>query len=232
MRATRIKLGKTMSVNHRGPEDHPPHDPPPGDPSPSPRRPPRRTQADRSAATRRALLGAGRDLFTERGFAGAGQEEIVERAGVTRGALSHHFGTKQGLFLAVVQDVQADLAGRIGRAALQGRDPMEQLGLGCLAFLDAAMDASVGRIVLLDGPAVLGWQTWREIDAVHGLGLVTEALEHVMEAGLIENQPVQPLAHLLLAALNEAAMLVANDENPVAARALVGGTVERLLARL
>jgi AcrR family transcriptional regulator len=232
MRATRIKLGKTMSVNHRGPEDHPPHDPPPGDPSPSPRRPPRRTQADRSAATRRALLGAGRDLFTERGFAGAGQEEIVERAGVTRGALSHHFGTKQGLFLAVMQDLQADLAGRIGRAALQGHDPMEQLRLGCLAFLDAAMDASVGRIVLLDAPAVLGWQKWREIDAVHGLGLVTEALEAVMEAGLIENQPVQPLAHLLLAALNEAAMLVANDEDPVAARARVGVTVERLLARL
>ena len=83
-----------------------------------------------------------------------------------------------------------------------------------MAFLDAAMDRSVGRIVLLDAPAVLGWQTWREIDAVHGLGLVTEALDHVMEAGLVERQPVQPLAHLLLAALNEAAMLVANADDP------------------
>ena len=232
MRVTRIKLSPVMPVNHADPEDHRPHHPSSQDRSPSPRRGPRRSQAERSAATRQALLGAGRALFTERGFAGAGQEEIVERAGVTRGALSHHFGTKQGLFLAVVEDVQADLAGRIGRAALEGRDPMEQLRLGCLAFLDAAMDASVGRIVLLDGPAVLGWQTWREIDAVHGLGLVTEALEHVMGAGLIEQQPVAPLAHLLLAALNEAAMLVANDEDPVAARALVGVTVERLLARL
>ena len=109
---------------------------------------------------------------------------------------------------------------------------MDQLRLECLAFLDAAMDRSVGRIVLLEAPAVLGWQLWRQIDAVHGLGLVTEALEHVMEAGLIERQPVQPLAHLLLAALNEAAMLVANADDPVATRAQVGATVERLLTRL
>jgi AcrR family transcriptional regulator len=209
MRATRIKLRTTMSVNH-----------------------PRRTQAERSAATRQALLEAGRVLFAERGFAGSGQEEIVDRAGVTRGALSHHFGTKQGLFLAVVQSVQGDLADLIGQAAMAGGDPMEQLRLGCLAFLDAAMDPAVGRIVLLDAPAVLGWQMWREIDAVHGLGLVTEALDHVMDAGLIARQPVQPLAHLLLAALNEAAMLVANAEDPVATRALVGDTVERLLSRL
>jgi hypothetical protein len=109
---------------------------------------------------------------------------------------------------------------------------MEQLRLGCLAFLDAAMDRSVGRIVLLDAPAVLGWQKWREIDAAHGLGLVTEALEHVMDAGLVETQPVLPLAHLLLAALNEAAMLVANADDPVTTRALVGATVERFLANL
>jgi AcrR family transcriptional regulator len=209
MRATRIKLGNTMSVNH-----------------------PRRTQAERSATTRQALLDAGRALFAERGFAGSGQEEIVERAGVTRGALSHHFGTKSQLFLAVVQDVQGDVAELITEAAMKGADPMDQLRLGCLAFLDAAMDPSVSRIVLLDAPAVLGWQTWREIDAAHGLGLVTEALDHVMDAGLIERQPVQPLAHLLLAALNEAAMLVANAEDLVATRALVGVTVERLLARL
>jgi AcrR family transcriptional regulator len=225
-----------MTVNHHpGDRDDPPPRSEPASDRSSGRRPSdgqRRTQAERSAATRQALLDAGRALFAEHGFAGAGQEEIVERAGVTRGALSHHFGTKQGLFLAVVQDLHADLADRIARAAMEGRDPMEQLRLGCLAFLDAAMDRPVGRIVLLDAPAVLGWQTWREIDAVHGLGLVTEALTHVMDAGLIEIQPVQPLAHLLLAALNEAAMLVANADDPVATRALVGVTVERLLARL
>ncbi len=210
-----------MPVNHRPGNAH-------GDAAARPRR----TQAERTAATRQALLDAGRALFAEDGFAGAGQEEIVERAGVTRGALSHHFGTKQGLFLAVVQDVQGDVAARIAQAALEGSDPMEQLRRGCLAFLDAAMERPVARIVLLDAPAVLGWQTWREIDAVHGLGLVTEALEHVMDAGLVETQPVLPLAHLLLAALNEAAMLVANAEDPAATRTLVGVTVERLLDRL
>jgi AcrR family transcriptional regulator len=218
MRVTCIKLISAMSVNNLPPDTNEPV--------------PRRTQAERSATTRRALLEAGRALFAECGFAGAGQEEIVERAGVTRGALGHHFGTKQGLFLAVVHEVQSDLAGRISEAALAGHDPMDQLRRGCLAFLDAAMDRSVGRIVLLDAPAVLGWQVWREIDAEHGLGLVTEALEHVMNAGLIETQPVQPLAHLLLAALNEAAMLVANAEDPVATRALMGVTVARLLSRL
>jgi AcrR family transcriptional regulator len=204
---------------------------PPGEDRPAPTRK-RRSQAERSATTRRALLDAGRSLFTERGFAGAGQEEIVERAGVTRGALSHHFATKQGLFRAVLQDVQADVARRITRAALAGSDPMDHLRRGCLAFLDAAMDRSVGRIVLIDAPAVLGWQTWREIDAAHGLGLVSEGLDAVMDAGLVERQPVQPLAHLLLAALNEAAMLVVNAEDPIAARAEVGVTVERLLSRL
>jgi len=234
MRVTRIKLGKAMPVNHPPGDAHQEDgasDTRPAGDREAPARP-RRTQAERTATTRQALLDAGRSLFAERGFAGAGQEEIVDRAGVTRGALSHHFGTKQGLFLAVVQDVQGDVAGRIGRAAAEGGDPMEQLRRGCLAFLDAAMERSVARIVLLDAPAVLGWQTWREIDAVHGLGLVTEALEHVMDAGLIETQPVLPLAHLLLAALNEAAMLVANDEDPAATRTLVGVTVERLLDRL
>jgi AcrR family transcriptional regulator len=235
MRVTRIKLGRIVTVNHHPGDDARDNSESERQAStgtgPAPARA-HRTQAERSATTRQALLDAGRALFAERGFAGAAQEEIVERAGVTRGALSHHFGTKQGLFLAVLQDAQGDLADRIARAAMEGGDPMEQLRLGCLAFLDAAMERSVGRIVLLDAPAVLGWQRWREIDAAHGLGLVTEALEHVMDAGMVERQPVLPLAHLLLAALNEAAMLVANDDDPVATRAVVGATVERFLAHL
>lgn len=193
---------------------------------------PRRSQAARRAATRQALLDAGRQLFAERGFAGAGQEEIVERAGVTRGALSHHFGTKEGLFRVVVEAVEQDLTERIATAAMAGDNPVEHLRFGCLAFLDAALDPAVRRIILLDAPAVLGWQAWRDLETVYGLGLVSEALEHCMEAGLIAARPVQPLAHLLLAALNEAAMLVANADDPVETRALVGPEVERLLARL
>ncbi len=199
------------------------------DPGPQPRR---RTQAERRAATRLALLDAGRELFAERGFAGAGQEEIVERAGVTRGALAHHFSTKQGLFRAVVESVETDLTARIAEAAMRGDGPMEHLRLGCLAFLDAALDPAVRRIVLLDAPAVLGWQAWREMDTTYGLGLVSEALEHCMEGGFMARRPVQPLAHILLAALNEAAMLVANAEDPTSTRAVVGKEVEHLLTML
>jgi AcrR family transcriptional regulator len=192
----------------------------------------RRTQAERSSATRRALLDAGRELFAQYGFADAGQEDIVERAGVTRGALAHHFGTKQGLFHAVVESIQVELGVVVATAAMSGHDPMEQLRLGCMAFLDSALDPAVRRIVLLDAPAVLGWQAWREMDTDHGLGLVTEALEHCMEAGLVAPRPVQPLAHILLAALHEAAMLVANADDPVATRDVVGHEVEHLLSRL
>jgi AcrR family transcriptional regulator len=199
------------------------------DPSPPGRR---RSQAERTAATRRALLDAGRQLFAQRGFAGAGQEEIVERAGVTRGALSHHFATKQGLFRAVVESIERELGEHVAVTAMRGDDPMDQLRLGCLAFLDAALDPAVRRIVLLDAPAVLGWQAWRELDTTYGLGLVSEALEHCMDAGLLPRRSVPPLAHILLAALNEAAMLVANAEDPVATRVAVGHEVEHLLAHL
>ena len=198
----------------------------------SPKEPGRRSQAERRSETRRALLDAGRELFAERGFAGAGQEDIVERAGVTRGALAHHFATKKGLFRAVVESVEIELTENIATTAMRGDDPMAHLRLGCLAFLDAALDPAVRRIVLLDAPAVLGWQEWRKIDATYGLGLVSEVLAHCMEAGVLSPRPVQPLAHILLAALNEAAMLVANADDPVATRVAVGEEVEHLLCSL
>jgi AcrR family transcriptional regulator len=192
----------------------------------------RRTQAQRRAATRQALLDAGRELFAAHGYADAGQEEIVERAGVTRGALSHHFGTKQGLFRAVVEAVEEDLTTRIGEAAMEGTDPLDHLRRGCMAFLDAALDPAVRRIVLIDAPAVLGWESWREMETIYGLGLVSEALEVCMDAGAIPRRPIQPLAHMLLASLNEAAMLVAAAEAPEQARGEVGTEVERLLGAL
>jgi AcrR family transcriptional regulator len=194
---------------------------------------PRRTQASRSAATRAALLAAGRRLFAERGYAGAARDDIVELAGVTRGALQHHFGRKQDLFLAVVEELETELGARIITSSMEAGDtPMDHLVLGCHAFLDAATDAAFRRIVLLDAPAVLGWQAWRDLDARFGLGLVREGLAAVMEAGQMEAQPVEPLAHMLLAALNEGAMLVAQADDHGAARAEVGAAVDKLLARL
>jgi AcrR family transcriptional regulator len=189
----------------------------------------RRTQAERSAATKDALISSARELFAERGFAGAGREDIVERAGVTRGALHHHFGGKEGLFLAVVESVHREMFERIATAAMSATDPMDQLRRGCAAFLDSAMDPAVRRIVLLDAPAVLGWHARREIDVAHALGLVIEGLNAAMDSGAIERRPVEVLAHLLLGALNEAAMLVANSDDPKGTRAVVGEAVDHLL---
>jgi AcrR family transcriptional regulator len=193
---------------------------------------PRRTQAERTSATRRALLDAARDQFAERGFSGTGREQVAAAAGVTRGALYHHFGTKEGLFRAVVEELEAALAERVAAAALAGTDPVDELRRGCLAFLDACMEPAVRRIVLLEAPAVLGWDAWREIDARYGLALVRSGLAGALDQVGLDPDAVDPLAHLLLGALNEAALLVATAEDPVRAREDVGRTVALVLDRL
>ena len=192
----------------------------------------RRTQAERSAGTRAALLAAARELFAARGFAGAPREEIVRRAGVTRGALQHHFVDKEGLFREVVELVEAEVMEGVAAAALVSNDPVEQLRLGCQAYLDAALDPGVSRICIVDAPAVLPAATRAEINARHGLGVVREVLSMAMEAGRIARQPVEPLAHALLAAVMAAAQYVAVADDHERARADAGATVESLLAGL
>jgi AcrR family transcriptional regulator len=192
----------------------------------------RRTQAERSETTRRALLDAARALFTERGFAATGRDDIAQRAGVTRGALYHHFGSKERLFRAVVEELEGHVVERVVTASMDATDELERLRTGCLAFLDACMDPAVRRIVLLEAPAVLGWDQWREIDARHGLAVLKVGLEEAMHAGRIAPVALDPLAHMLLGALNEAALIVATAPRPKQARAEVGTTVELLLDRL
>ncbi len=192
----------------------------------------RRSQAERSATTQAALLVSARELFAERGFAGAGREEIVRRAGVTRGALYHHFAGKEDLFRAVFEEVEREVTERVAKAAVSTSDPLAALRRGCQEFLDAPLDPAVQRIVLVDAPAVLGWSTWRELEARYGLGLTTMGLQAAMDADAIERQPLEPLAHMLLASLNEAALLVAGADDPNATRAEVGQVVDHLLDRL
>jgi AcrR family transcriptional regulator len=194
----------------------------------------KRTQAERSAATRDALIAAARPLFAEHGYAAVGTERIVHAAGVTRGALYHHFGGKRDLFEAVYERVEADLAERIASGALAGgaAEPLAAMRAGAEMFLQACTEPEAQRIVLLDGPSVLGWDRWREIAAEHGLGLIEATLAAAIEAGAIHEQPVRPLAHVLMGALDEAAMLVARAEDPERARREVGQTLERLLAGL
>jgi AcrR family transcriptional regulator len=193
----------------------------------------RRTQAERSEATRAALVAAARPLFAGRGYAGVGTEEIVRTAGVTRGALYHHFDGKRELFEAVYEQIEAELAERIATGALAaGAAPLEAMRAGAEMFLAACTEPEVQQIALLDGPSVLGWDRWREIGAEHGLGLIEATLQAAIEAGAIAEQPVRPLAHVLMGALDEAAMLVARAEDSEAARAEVGRTIDTLLAAL
>jgi AcrR family transcriptional regulator/protein-L-isoaspartate O-methyltransferase len=194
----------------------------------------RRTQAERRAATRAALIAAARPLFAERGYADVGTEEIVQRAGVTRGALYHHFAGKQELFHAVCEEVEREVTERIAREVpLEGDpDPLGVLRRGAATFLDACLEPEVQRITLLEAPAVLGWEQWRAIGERYGLGLTQAALQGAVDAGAIRPQPVRPLAHVLLGALTEASLLIARAHDVDAARREVGATLDRLLESL
>jgi AcrR family transcriptional regulator len=180
----------------------------------------RRTQAERSTATRGALVAAARRLFAERGYAAVGTPEVAAAAGVTRGALYHQFSDKADLFLAVYEQVEQEVTERIGElvVAAGARDPLEALTAGAEAFLEACAEPEINRIALLDAPAVLGWEQWRAVGLKYGLGLTEAILRAAMDAGRIAEQPLRPLAHVLLGALDEAALYVARAEDPVAAR--------------
>jgi AcrR family transcriptional regulator len=186
--------------------------------------------AQRSSVTRGTLLGVARELFAERGYAAVGTEEIVRRAGVTRGALYHHFrGGKAELFTAVVEQIEQELVEEIGTGAMSASDPFEALQRGCDAWLEACVRPDVQRIALIDAPSVLGWEAWRAMGMHYGLGLVEGALSGAMDAGALERQPVRPLAHLLVSALDEAGLLVARAEDVDATRAEMTAMLRRLL---
>lgn len=209
------------------------HVSPEPEPHPSEQPASRRTQAQRTEATRGALVAAARRLFTERGYDEVGTEEIVRAAGVTRGALYHHFGGKRELLEAAYEQLEAESTERVARVVL-GSDlesPLGAMRAGIEAFLDECAEPELRRIALHEAPAVLGWERWREIGAANGLGLIEASLSAAVEAGEIRPVPVGPTAHLLLGALDEAAMLVARSEDP-ASRAEVTSVLLILLDSL
>ncbi len=192
----------------------------------------RRPNAERSATTRGALLTAARELFTERGYVDVGTEEIVRRAQVTRGALYHHFSDKRDLFRAVHERVEQDMIAAIGEAMTGIEDPVELLLAANRRFLDLCTDSGWTRIPLIEAPSVLGWAEWRAVDMRYGLGLATLALTAGMDAGALRRAPVRPLAHLLLAAMGEAGLMIAQAEDPEAERAEVEPTLVALIEGL
>jgi len=194
----------------------------------------RRTQADRSAATRTALVAAGRRLFAEHGFAGVGTEAIVAEADVTRGALYHHFADKTALFDAVFQEVEGDAARRLAERALADpeADARTIMKGSVDAWFDACDDPEIHRILLTDAPAVLGWSRFRELCMQHVLGLIESVLVLGMDAGTFARQPVRPLAHVLIAAADEAALYIVSADDPAEARNEMRDALFRLMDAL
>jgi len=183
-------------------------------------------QAARSASTRAKLIRAARALFARRGYAAVGTEEIVRRAGVTRGALYHQFPSKEDLFLAVYEQVERELTASVAGLLDEVASPFAAMRQGIRAFLEACRSPEVQRIVLIDGPAVLGWERWREVAERHGLGLMEAVIGAAIDAGEIAPLAVEPLAHLLMGALDEAALLVVREPDATEA---VAATLERLI---
>jgi AcrR family transcriptional regulator len=192
----------------------------------------RRTQADRSAGTRAALIAAGRELFAKRGFDAVAAEDIVAAAGVTRGALYHHFDGKRGLFDAVFEQIERELVESFPLDELTGSDPLGVVVESIDPFLRLSLTSDVQRIALIDGPAVLGWERWHEIEARYGLGLIEAALRAAADAGQLRDVEVPELAVALLGALIETALQLARAEDPEAARQRASATLRAMVEGL
>jgi AcrR family transcriptional regulator len=193
-----------------------------------------RTQVERSAGTREALTAAGRSLFAARGYGDVGTEEVVKAAGLSRGALYHHFTDKSELFAAVYEAVEADVIKRIAATVADAdqSDPIVLLCLGASSWLDACGEPEVRQIALLDAPAVLGLSRWREISTRYGIGLAEGLLSRAIEVGRIPHQPITPLAHILLGALREGALYLTGATNRTQARQEVGVVIDRMIQSL
>ncbi len=195
---------------------------------------PRRTQAERAAGTQEALIAAARPLFAAQGFADVALEAIVRAAGVTRGALYHHFADKTELFAAVFEQVEGEVAARMGEAiaASKQTDPVTIMRLGVNFWLDACSDPEVQRIVLVDAPAVLGWARWTEIGNRYNIGMVRDLLASAIEIGRIPAQPVEATALTMLGAMREATLYVARAEDHARARQEAGAVMSRMIQAL
>jgi AcrR family transcriptional regulator len=174
------------------------------------------TQQERSEATTGALVEAARELFAADGYAATSLDAVVARAGVTKGALYHHFAGKRELFAAVFAAEQRKLSEVVAAAYGRHEDPWKAFEAGCRAFVEACQEAGVQRIFLLDAPAALGWEEIREIES-GSLEMMVLGIERAITAGRIERRDPRQLAHLLFGAICESAMVVARAPDQRAA---------------
>ena len=172
---------------------------------------------ERGRSTRARLVAAGRKLFGERGYEGTSIAEILDRAGIARGALYHHFASKEELFDAVLEAAVAEMAEDVARSARGADGPVATLRAACRAWLDLALDPALQRICLIDAPAVVGWTRWRELDEQHSLGALRATLRAIAATGQIPGERVDFFAHMIIASVTEAALVVVRAEDQRAA---------------
>jgi AcrR family transcriptional regulator len=190
-------------------------------------------KVERGRATRDRLVEIATGMFAEHGYEGTSIEAVLRTAEVSRGALYHHFNGKDGLFDAVFEAVEVDANRRLVTAVAGVEDPVEALRAGCLTWIElAGDDPVVQQVVLIDAPSVLGWRRWREVEERYGLGGTKLMLRRIAAAGRLPERYADPFAHMLLAALNETAILIARSDD--GAKALRDGraAVKELLDRL
>jgi AcrR family transcriptional regulator len=191
----------------------------------------RRTQAERSAATQQALIGAARRLWGERGYAEVSTPEIAEAAGVTRGAMYHQYADKAALFRAVIEAMDLELIERLEAAvaAARPKTPADTMHVMADAWLDIAAEPEIRQLMLLDGPSVIGWAEYREMSQRNSVETAEQLLSAAIEAGQLKPQPVRPLAFVLLGAFDEAAMYLAEAEDPAQAREEVRSVIRDVI---
>lgn len=194
----------------------------------------RRTQEERSAATREALIAAARKLWGLRGYAEVGTPEIATGAGVTRGAMYHQFADKAALFREVVEVVEQDVMARMAVVVAESgaATPADAVRAAVDAWLDVSGDPEVRQLILLDAPSVLGWAEFRDVAQRYSLGMTEQMLTEAIRAGQLAEQPVRPLAHVLIGALDEAAMVIATADDPTRTRLEVGQVLHRLIGAM
>lgn len=178
------------------------------------------------------LVAIARQIFSTRGYSETSMEEVVREAGVTRGALYHHFDGKKGLFLAAFEDAQTDIANWIAQGAKGKRSTWEKLISCTYAFFEACRDPELQQIVLIDAPAVLGWDVWRRVDEEKTHDILSSLLKELVDDGVIKPLPIEALTHLIAGAANEAVLWIAGSEDPKRALDEAWSTMTALLCSL
>ena len=191
--------------------------------------PQRRSNQERSRLTQDKLIAAARRLFDQQGYADTAIDDIADAAGVTRGAVYHHFGGKQQLFRAVIEEIQDELADHVDRNAGKYEDPWDAFIGGWLSALEQIPTGGMGRVLMLEGPAVLGYQEWQAIDDAHFQEMVTAAVEYFVQERTITTQPVEPIVRVLLTISNALGTLISNSEEPNTTRKAIAPVWAQLL---